>query len=387
MVTEVEIGYGTCFKKTLQAYKAGKNIIIHKGGTGSGKTEDIIIFLLFCIALEQEGKVITIVSESRPHLDIGAIRILKKHLRNSGQWDEAHFNKVDARYTHPGTGSIIEFFSADRIGKALGARRDWLYGNEINHIKLDVWEELARRSRYVIADFNPTAEFWLEEWLADYERWEIIKTNYLDNPFCPDFEKERIKIKAARNENFRRTHIDCEYGRSEGVVFTDWDFGPFDDSVQLQCYGQDYGFSEDPTTLVRVGVDKHNKKIYLDEKFALPGLTTSRIADLNRSHAAHELIIADSAEPRLINELRREHQLNIKGADKGPGSITAGITSMQDYQIIITEGSQNLMKELRNYVYLDRGTKIYIDDYNHSIDAARYAFQFLTRSKQTHFTL
>ena len=386
METAINIGYGTCFKKTRQAYRDGNTIIIHKGGTGSGKTEDIIIFLLFQIALVEENKIITIVSESRPHLEIGAIRIMKKHLKNAGHWDDNDFNKVDARYTHPETGSIIEFFSADRLGKALGARRDWLFGNEINHIKLDIWEELARRSHYVIGDFNPTAEFWLEQWLADYDKWRIIKTNYLDNPFCPDFEAERIKIKADRNENFRRTHIDCEYGRSEGVVFTEWEFGEFDESLQLQCYGQDYGFSADPTTLVRVGVDKHNRKIYLDEKFALAGLSTAKIAELNRQYT-DDVIIADSAEPRLINELKKEHKINVRAADKGPGSITAGVTSMQDYTLIVTEKSYNLVKELRNYIYLDKGSKIYIDDYNHSIDAARYAFQFLTKHKQTHFTI
>lgn len=382
--TEVQIGYGNVFEKTLNAYESGKEVIIHRGGTGSGKTEDIVIFLLFEIALQEYNKIITIVSESHPHLEIGAIRILKKHLMNAGQWTDRCFNGSIGRYTSP-TGSIIEFFSADRIGKALGARRDWLYGNEINSLKVEIWDELARRSKYIIADFNPTAEFWLEEWLEDYLNTIVIKSNYLDNPFLPEHEIARIKQKAGRNENFKRVHIDCEYGVSEGVVFENWSVGDFDDTLNLQCYGQDYGFSVDPTTLVHVGVDKKNKKIYLDECFALPGLTTAKIAALNKTNAEDSLIIGDGAEARLIDELKKEYKINIKPAEKGPGSITAGITSMQEFELIVTNRSTNLKKELRNYVYLDKGSKVYIDEYNHAIDASRYAYTFLTKNKVENF--
>lgn len=376
-MSTIQIGYGNVFEKTVNAFDSGKEVVIHQGGTGSGKTEDITIFLLFYIALQQKNKVITIVSESHPHLEIGVIRILKKHLINSGQWSDDRFNKSMRVYTAP-TGTIIEFFSADRIGKALGARRDWLYGNEINSLKKDIWEELARRSRYIIADFNPTSAFWLEEWIKDYQNTLIIKSNYLDNPFLPEHEVRRIEAKSARNPNFKRVHIDCEYGISEGVVFANWSVGEFDNTLQLQCYGQDFGFSIDPTTLIHVGVDKKNKKLYLDECFCLPGLSTAKIAELDRI-TKDQVIIGDSAEARLISELRKDHRINIRESEKGPGSITAGVTSMQDYEIVVTDRSINIKNELRNYIYLDKGSKVYIDDYNHCLDAARYAFMFLTK--------
>src|SRR5512138_1683444 len=136
-MSEVNIGYGNVFERTVNAFDSGNEVVIHKGGTGSGKTEDITIFLLFYIALQQKGKIITVVSESHPHLEIGVIRILKKHLINSGQWSDETFNISKGVYTSP-TGTIIEFFSADRIGKDLGARRDWLYGNEINSLKKEI---------------------------------------------------------------------------------------------------------------------------------------------------------------------------------------------------------------------------------------------------------
>jgi len=379
-MAEVDVGYGNVFEKTYKAYESGKKVIIQRGGTGSGKTEDIMIFLLFAICLIMPGLIITVVSESRPHLEIGVIRILKKHLMKSGLWTDHSYNSSIGRYT-AGNGSIIEFFSADRIGKALGARRNWLYGNEINSLKEEVWDELARRSEYIIADFNPTAEFWLEEWLQNYIDTVVIKSNYLDNPYLPEHEVQRIKLKASRNKNFKRVHIDCEYGMSEGVVFENWVTGDFDDTLQLQCYGQDFGFSIDPTTLIHIAVDKHNRKLYLDELFALPGLSTKKIAELNEANAGDGLIIGDGAEPRLIDELRKEYKINIKAAVKGPGSITAGVTSMQGYDIIVTNRSVTLKKELRNYVYLDKGSKIYIDDYNHCIDGSRYGFSFLTKNK------
>jgi len=379
-MVEVDVGYGNVFEKTNKAYESGKKVIIHRGGTGSGKTEDIMIFLLFAICMITPDLIITVVSESRPHLEIGAIRILKKHLIKTGIWSDTNYNGSIGRFTAPNN-SIIEFFSADRIGKALGARRDWLYGNEVNSLKEEIWDELARRSEYIIADFNPTAEFWLEEWLPNYLHTTVIRSNYMDNPFLPEHEVERIKLKASRNKNFKRVHIDCEYGVSEGIVFENWHTGDFDNDLQLHCYGQDFGFSIDPTTLIKVAVDKQSRKLYLDEYFSKPGLSTAKIAELNEANIGDDVIIGDGAEPRLIDELRREYKINIKAAVKGPGSITAGVTSMQGYEIIVTDRSTALKKELRNYVYLDKGSKIYIDDYNHCIDAARYGFSFLTKNK------
>src|SRR5574344_2342363 len=144
---DVDIKTGTIFHKTKQAFDDGNKIIVHRGGTGSGKTYDIVLFL-FSIAIRFKDLIITIVSESKPHLDIGAIRILSNVCKPLELWGKSSWNISTSRWTSP-TGSIIEFFSADRIDKALGARRDYLYGNEVNSLKKDVWDELARRSENV----------------------------------------------------------------------------------------------------------------------------------------------------------------------------------------------------------------------------------------------
>jgi phage terminase large subunit len=371
---EVNIGYGTIFQKTKESFDQGCNVVIHKGGTGSGKTEDLMIYLLFQIALQKENQIITIVSESRPHLDIGAIRILQKHLKAANCWDDRDFNTTSGRYHNHYTNSIIEFFSADRIGKALGARRDWLYGNEINSLKEDVWEELARRSQYIVADFNPTSQFWLEHWVESYENVNIIKSNYLDNPFLPEHERRRIAKKASIDDNFRRIHIDCEYGGYEGLVFTDWQQVDNFPEGEYWC-GMDFGYTNDPSALVRMKLIDND--LYVDELLYRTGLTNPNLARiiLNETDKYTE-IFADSAEPKSIDEIFA-YGVNIHPVVKGKDSITNGIDVLKRYNLKITKRSTNLIKELRNYSWMKdkNGNTLNkpADLWNHACDAMRYA--------------
>lgn len=375
MEIQSEIIYGDVFDNTLAAYESGKKIIIHKGGTGSGKTEDIIIFLCFIIALKQNNKIITIVSESRPHLDIGAIRILKKYLIKSELYELVKFNETTGRCLFP-TGTIIEFFSADRIEKALGARRTWLFGNEINSLKEEIWDELARRSEFIIGDFNPTVQFWLEDWIQNYNDSVIITSNYLSNPNLPEFEKERIKKRAERDANFKRIHIDCEYGGLEGLIYPNWKFGEFDTSLPF-IFGLDFGFHPDPDAMVKVAINKKLKQIYLHECFYQ---TNQLVSDLRLNVAKnakqHELIIADSASPRMIAELR--NQFNIKGVQNK--NKIEGIRIIQDYELIVTKESPNLIKELRNYIWSDKKAGIPIDAFDHLLDPLNYVVLTQNRS-------
>jgi phage terminase large subunit len=371
-----EIIYGEVFEMTLQAYEQGKKVIIHKGGTGSGKTEDIIIFLCFIIALKQKNQIITIVSESRPHLDIGAIRILKKYLVKSGLYELIKFNETLGRCVFNNTGSIIEFFSADRIEKALGARRNWLFGNEINSLKEEIWDELARRSQFIIADFNPTVQFWLEDWIQNYNDTIIITSNYLSNPNLPEFEKERIKKRAERDHNFKRIHIDCEYGGMEGLIYPNWKFGEFDNSLPY-IFGLDFGFHPDPDAMVKVAIDKKRKLIYLHECFYERDQLLQDLKSNVAKHAkSHELIIADSASPRMIAELR--NQFNIKGVQNK--NKIEGIRIIQDYELIVTKESTNLTKELRNYIWSDKKAGIPIDAFDHLLDPLNYVVLTQNRS-------
>ena len=373
---EVNLKYGYVFKKTLAAYTNKKKIIIHKGGTGSGKTYDLMIFLIFVIAMKEKNRIITIVSESKPHLDIGVIRILKQLMIQTGTFSTDEFNISSGRYTFK-TGSIIEFFSADRIDKALGARRYLLYGNEINSLKFEVWDELARRSEYVIGDFNPTSQFWLEKFIEYYGEVDVIVSNFTNNPFLTDVERARIARRVQMDPNFKRIHVDCEYGSYEGLVFNGFSIIDSIPEDVSRNYGLDWGYTNDPSALVEIGMKGEN--IYMNEKIYQTGLTNSDIMKLLVERGVvkyHDEIVADSAEPKSIEDLRRAGYIIIPCL-KGEDSIRKGIDFMKSRKLFVTKNSLNLIKELRNYSWImdksGNATNKPSDTFNHAIDAARYA--------------
>jgi phage terminase large subunit len=371
----VDIQYGTIFKKTRQSYESGSKVIIHKGGTGSGKTFDLMIFIIFAVAMRERNRIITIVSESRPHLDIGVIRIMKQLMVQANVFNSYDYNSTSGLYKLK-SGSIIEFFSADRIDKALGARRYMLYGNEINSLKFEVWDELARRSEIVIGDFNPTQQFWLEKFIEYYGDVDVILSNYLDNPFLHETERNRIIRRAMIDPNFKRIHVDCEYGSYEGLIFPDFILVDEIPAGLNHIFGQDFGFTNDPSALIDTAVS--GSDLYFDEIFYRTQLTNADIIALYKANGirqAYDEIEADSAEPKSIEEIRRAG-FNIKSTEKGPDSIRTGIDTMKQFKIHVTKRSVNLIKELRNYAWVmdsqGNPTNKPIDAFNHAIDAARY---------------
>lgn len=249
--------------------------------------------------------------------------------------------------------------------------------------KIDDSIRTVTHQNRVILVLNPTShEHWIFKRFFEVKKPNVnyIHTSYLDNldNLSQSFIDKAESLKAINKEMYEHRYLGAWIEQAEGVVFTNWSVGKFNDNLQV-IFGQDYGFSNDPTTLIKVAVDKHARKIYLDEQFYLKGLSTDKIFDLNSEYAGKSLIVGDSAEPRLISELR-SRGLNIREAEKGQGSISSGILLMLDYELIVTENSTNLMKELRNYVWLDKGSKLVIDDYNHCIDAVRYAVRQILKS-------
>ena len=198
-----------------------------------------------------------------------------------------------------------------------------------------------------------------------------IHTTYLDNIDNLDisFINEIDRIKQTNPNKYKHQILGGWLDKAEGVVFTNWKIGEFNPDNLQTSFGQDYGYSIDPTTLIEVAIDRKNRKIYLKECYYKTRLTTTEIAILNKQFADRKLIIGDNAEGRLIDELNRLGN-NITRCDKPP--ISFGISLMQDYEIIIEPNSLNIIKEFNNYVYLDKGSKLYIDNHNHSIDAVRY---------------
>ena len=198
-----------------------------------------------------------------------------------------------------------------------------------------------------------------------------IHSTYLDNKdnLSQSFLE---RIKTIKHNNFKKyTHkiLGGWLDKAEGVVFENWSIGEFNpDGLQTSC-GMDFGFSIDPDSLTEVAIDKKKQKIYLKEHIYKNGLRSQELAQIVLDKVGQTLIIADSAEPRLIADLKHLG-VNIKAVKKG--TIESGITRMQDYELIITPESTNIAKELNNYAYQDKGSKLYIDNWNHAIDGVRY---------------
>jgi phage terminase large subunit len=162
--------------------------------------------------------------------------------------------------------------------------------------------------------------------------------------------------------------------KQEGVIFTNWRVGDFNDNYEI-IYGQDFGFSVDPSTLVKLSIDKGNKRIFIKVLFCKTGMSTTQIADYNIRYAGPNLIISDSSEPRLIKEIKLKGS-NIRPTIKRKGSILSGIALLQDFDLIIDPDSTELIKELNNYVWATKGQTKPVDKWNHCIDAIRYAAQY-----------
>ncbi len=200
-----------------------------------------------------------------------------------------------------------------------------------------------------------------------------IHTTYLDNidNLSKSYIEQIEQMRERRPEKYKQQMLGAWLNKAEGVIFNNWTIGEFK-RKGVSVWGQDYGFAADPTTLIETNIDTSTKTIYLRECVYLPRLTTSQIAELNLKHARDGLIIGDSAEPRLITEIKAKG-CNVKPSIKGQGSVTYGISLLQDYDLVVSSDSTNLIKELNNYRWLERKSNTPIDKYNHLIDAVRYA--------------
>jgi phage terminase large subunit len=221
----------------------------------------------------------------------------------------------------------------------------------------------------------------LEHWLDEYiDKYPPLITTYKDNPFLTQSQIEDIESRK-NNQYWWQVYGSGQRANREGAIFTNWEIGEFDNTLPY-CYGQDYGFSVDPTTLIKVAIDKKNKIIYADEfYYERKQLGTHDIYLINKSRIEkpNDLIVGDDygQQNRLVYELENLG-LNIIGASKSSNGIVSGITAMLDYKIIITQRSKNIKKELSNYCWNDKKAGIPIDDYNHTIDPIRNSFCKLT---------
>jgi phage terminase large subunit len=363
--------------KKMSRLKARKRVV--QGGTSAGKTFGILP-LLIDKAITEPNLEISVVSESIPHLRRGALKDFLKILLMLNRYRDSQFNKSTLKYTFT-NGSYIEFFSVDQPDKLRGARRNILYINEANNIPFDAYNQLAiRTSGDIWIDYNPTNEFWAHKQVLIDDDAELEVLTYKDNEalsqtIVKEIEKAREKAKTSTYwDNWWKVYGLGQVGSLEGVCITDWREIDLPKEARLLCYGMDWGYSNDPTSLV--ALYKWNNAYIFDEILYQKGLLNSEISNLLKSHEIKEIIYADSAEPKSIAELQSYgHQ--ILPVSKGRDSIVYGINLINQNEVYVTSRSKNLINELRNYIWLKdkEGNKMNkpIDAYNHAIDSARYS--------------
>lgn len=355
-----------------------KRVSLLQGGTRSGKTFSVIYFIIE-LCEHYKGLEIDIVRDTFTALKATVWKDFEGVLKESRLYNSDNHNKTDHIYYL--NGNTISYYGSDTPDKIHGRSRDILWINEAHQFDAEIISQLFPRTRSrIICDYNPALG--IDHWLDTYiEKYPPLITTYKDNPHLT---KEQVAdIESRKNDKYWW----AVYGSGiravrEGIIFTNWKVGNFNNDLPY-CYGQDYGFAKDPTTLIKLAVDENTKHIYVHELiYDSTGLGTKEIAQMNKSKLDkyNDLIVADSAELRLISDLQREG-LNMLPCEKGQGSVIAGITAMLDYTIIVTNESINIQKELSNYIWNDKKAGIPIDDNNHAIDAMRYAFRKLCKHK------
>ncbi len=359
--------------------KLDKRIRIVRGGTSAGKTICILLILID-YAIKNEGKEISVVSESIPHLRRGAFKDFCQLLKGLNRYRDIQLNKSTLKYTFT-NGSYIEFFSTDQPDKLRGARRTDLYINECNNVPFDAFNQLSvRTSGNVWLDYNPSNIFWVDKELVGKEDVDYITLTYKDNEVLPDsivkeIEKARDKGKTSTYwANWWRVYGLGETGSLEGVCIPDWkEIDNIPQEARLLAYGMDFGYSVDPTTLI--ALYKWNDAYIYDEVLYKKGMLNRDISRFLSQLDIKENIVADSAEPKSIAELQG-YGHSVYGVSKGRDSVVYGLNLINQNEIYITSKSKNLKRELAGYVWAkDKdGNQLQKPSGEHPdcIDAARY---------------
>lgn len=394
-------------------FKKGYKILSHQGGTRSGKTYNIIWFLIYLALLDKTGLhnllgnkdrdtlQISIVSRDLPHLKRGALKDFLEIMQKMGVFDKNSWNATDKKYTFK-SGSVIEFFSVDDEGKARGSNRDILYVNECNSgIKYDIYVQLNLRTRLkVIIDYNPShSEHWIYEEILKRDDCKLVISTYRDNyDFLPIEQINEIEKMKIQDPARWRVFGEGQKGMAlEGRVFENWkeiEYNRFPRTPRI--FGLDFGFVNDPTTLIegrrKIGSKKLQNgtfekvnEMYLKEWIYETNLTTpqliERLKECNIGY--NDIIYADGSEPRLIRELQ-DAGFNVVSAKKGDGSIIDGINYIKTYNVYYEYKSTNLHTEFMFYKWkedkrnLDNSRKEAkflnnpIDHANHAMDSIRY---------------
>jgi len=361
------------FDDNLTAYQRGKRRALNEGGTSSSKTYSILQLLILIAQHAKSNFLISIVSESLPHLKRGCIRDFMNIMGD--EFDGERYNRTEHIYTF-GKGTI-EFFPADEPSKMRGGRRDILFLNEANNLPYNAYKELDIRTKlFTFLDWNPVSEFWAHENLLQQPENAYIHSTYMDAlDVLPQEVINNIESNRDTDPNWWNIYGLGKIGKVEGLVYPH--FGQVDALPSGEVfYGLDFGYSNDPTALIRCKIG--NEGLCCQELIYEAGLTNDAIAyrmDELGVKRNYDEIFADSAEPKSIEEIHK-FGFNIKPCPKGMGSVEYGHQKIRQYKQFWTKDSLNCIKEQRNFRYIQDKNGKYTDKtthmFSHGMDARRY---------------
>lgn len=385
------------FDKLVKAAALAPRYIDNRGGARSGKTIAELQLAALLAQTDTRPTITTIASDTLPHLKRGAIRDFRLAMMDAGLWDEARWSRSDSIYTFA-SGSIMEFYGvADNPGKALGPARDRLILNEANLLEWEVVRQmLARTSGLVIYDYNPAAPFWGTDIIPRRDRYQLVHSTYRDNALLPREVVREIEANKGTG-NWWRVYGEGLIGQVEGQVF---DFKVCDalpdPAGYLESWGMDFGFSADPTAIIRTLIHTGRREIYADEVCWQTGMTNPEIAaalkdaGIRRRGAGGPVVWADCAEPKSIAEVAG-YGLDVQPSDKRT-AVREQLQTLRAWTIYVTRRSANLLNEGRKYLYKQRPDGTFtnepIDFFNHGIDALRYAaYSPISRANAGHYSI
>ena len=365
-------------------------IVVEQGGTRSGKTYNIILWIIFQYCTNNNGKVVTICRKSFPSLRATVLRDFMSILLEHNCYSEKFHNKSNSEYHL--FGNLVEFISLDQPQKIRGRKRDLLFINEGNELFFEDWQQLVFRTQErIILDFNPSDEYhWIYDKVLPREDCSFFKTTYLDNPFVDESIISEIERLRDTDEQYWQIYGLGERAASKATIFRYVEVNKIPEDAELIAYGMDFGYTHDPSTLVSVYTQGYN--LYVQEHLYRTQMTTKDINTfLKEMGVLNKPIYADSAEPRLISELKTMGN-NIMPSLKGKDSINAGIDLLKRYKIHVLATSTNAISEFRNYKWKEDKSGRLIntaeDKNNHIIDSCRYAtYSILSRPNFGRYTI
>lgn len=363
-----------------------KRIQLHQGSARSGKSFAILQYLI--VEALQNKLLISIVRKTFPALRTSALRDFKDIMNGLGLWEDDRWMATEKVYTFD-NGSQIEFFSTDSAEKLKGLRRDILWVDESNELSSEQFMQLAiRTTGKIILSYNPSfsQRHWILTELSLRDDVEKFITTYKDNPFLPTEQVRFIEKYRETNPRYWQTYGLGQFAINEKQIYDfevvdDYDF----DAAEFVCFSMDVGFVSDPTALV--GIWRNGGDLIIREHIYKKGLITSEIIEMMRGNVSdRDVIVVDSAEPRLIEEIKRSGFPLARGVKKGKDSIQWGIDLVKKYRIIVSKDNANLIEELYNYEWIDDGnggvSNVPIDAYNHALDAVRYGVMEMLNAKK-----